>query len=75
MFTLNLTQIGSSVGPVLPKEMLAAMKVDKGDKLYATPLPDGSFNISPYNPDFAERMTRARKIMKKYRNVLRELAK
>ena len=54
--------------------MLSQLNLDKGDQLYATPTAEG-FAITPYNPEFAERMIRARKIMKKYRNVLHELAK
>ncbi|MCA3269012.1 MAG: AbrB/MazE/SpoVT family DNA-binding domain-containing protein [Alphaproteobacteria bacterium] len=72
---LNLTQIGNSVGVILPKELLAEMNISKGDKIYWTRAADGDYRISPYNPDFALRMEAAREIMRKRRNVLRELAK
>ena len=34
MFALKLTQIGNSVGVVLPKEALAMMHVNKGGTVY-----------------------------------------
>ncbi|MFN4310249.1 MAG: AbrB/MazE/SpoVT family DNA-binding domain-containing protein [Ferrovibrio sp.] len=74
MFTLKLTQIGNSTGVVLPKDALAKLKVEKGDTLYLTETPDG-FRITPYNPEFERQMEAAQRIMKKRRNLLRELAK
>lgn len=74
MYPLKLTQIGNSVGVVLPKELLAEMHLEKGDTLYATNSPDG-VRLTPFNPEFEKQMDAARKIMKGRRNVLRELAK
>lgn len=74
MFTLKLTQIGNSVGVVLPKEALAQLKLEKGDTVFLTEAP-GGFRLSAYDPDFETQMNAARKIMKRRRNVLRELAK
>lgn len=74
MLTLKLTPVGNSVGVVLPKEALAKLKVEKGDSVYLTESPEG-YRITPYNPDFERQMTLARQIMRKRRNVLRELAK
>ncbi len=71
---LKVTQIGSSVGVVLPKEALARLKVDKGDSLYLTEAPDG-YRVTPYDPEFERIMTSARKMSRRYRNSLRELAK
>ncbi len=73
-FKLKLIQIGNSVGVTLPKEMLAAMKVDKGDTITVTSAPDG-FRVSPYDPDTNSQMEVMRQVMKKRRNALRELAK
>ena len=74
MFTLKLTQIGNSVGVVLPKEALAQLNLEKGDTVFLTETP-GGFRLSAYDPDFETQMNAARKIMKRRRNVLRELAK
>ncbi len=35
MAALKLTRIGNSVGVILPKDMLARLKVDKGDTLHS----------------------------------------
>jgi putative addiction module antidote len=74
MFTLKLTQIGNSIGLILPKEVLARLKVEKGDELFITEAPDG-YRITPHSPEFEAQMKVARKIMKERRAVLRELAK
>jgi putative addiction module antidote len=74
MVALKLRKIGNSVGTVLPQEVLARMRLGVGDTLFLTEAP-GGYRITPYEPDFEEQMTRARHLMKKRRNVLRELAK
>lgn len=74
MVALKLSKVGNSIGAVLPKEVLARMKVGQGDTLYLTETPDG-YRLTPYEPEFEEQMEAARKIMKARRNVLRELAK
>lgn len=74
MLELKLTAIGNSLGVVLPKEALARMKLAKGDTLYITETPDG-YRLTPYNPEFETQMAAARRIMKKRRAALRELAK
>ena len=74
MHTLKLTQIGNSVGAIFPKELLAQMRLEKGDEFYVTDTPDG-LRITVHNPDFEEQMRVGREIMKERRAVLRELAK
>ena len=74
MHTIKLTTVGSSTGAVFPKELLAKLNVEKGDRLYVVETPEGLL-LTPYDPEFGEEMDVARKVMKKRRNVLRELAK
>jgi len=74
MHTLKLTQIGNSVGLILPKEVLARLKLEKGDTVFLTETPDG-LAVRPYDPAFENQMEAARTIMKKRRAVLHELAK
>lgn len=74
MHALKLTQIGNSVGVILPKEVLARLKVEKGDTVYLTDTPDG-LRITPHDPVFEAQMEAARGVMKRRRAVLRELAK
>ncbi len=74
MVKLKLTTVGSSTGVVLPKEVLARLKVQKGDTLFLTDSPDG-YRITPYDPEFEQQMELARRVMRERRNVLKELAK
>ena len=74
MTTLKLTQIGNSLGVVLPKELLAKLKVGKGDSLFVTEVAQG-VTLTPYDPEFEQQMAAARQIAKKRRDVLRALAK
>jgi len=74
MSALKLTQIGNSVGIIFPKELLARLKLEKGDSVFWTEAANGVM-LTPYNTEFDEQMTEARRIMKKRRAVLHELAK
>lgn len=74
MLKVKVTTVGSSVGIVLPKEALGKMKVSKGDTLYLVEGPDG-YTLTPYDKEFEKQMEAADKVMKQYRNALRELAK
>lgn len=74
MLKLKLTTIGSSVGVVLPKEALSRLRVGKGDSIFLTEEKDG-FRVTPFDPAFEAAMESARKVMKRRRNALRELAK
>lgn len=74
MKTLKLNRIGNSVGLVLPKEILARMRVAEGDTLYLTESPDG-YRLTPFDPEFAEQMEAAEAVMRRRRDALRELAK
>ena len=74
MHELKITKIGNSAGIILPKEVLARLKLEAGDKVFLTDAP-GAATITPHNAQFAEQMEIARQIMKERREVLRELAK
>lgn len=74
MTKLKLTAIGNSAGVVLPKEILARLKLEKGDSVYLTECQDG-YRLTPYNPEFEQQMKAARRVMLKRRAALRELAK
>ncbi len=39
MFSLKLTQIGNSVGVILPREMLSRLKLEKGQSVFVTETP------------------------------------
>lgn len=73
MTTLKITQIGNSLGVILPKEILAKLKLDKGDQLIVTDMPDG-VALRAYSPDFAKWMEIGDKVMRDNRDALRKLA-
>ena len=70
---LKITTIGNSSGVILPKELLARLRVEKGDELYALETPDG-IRLTTYDPKLAAQMDVAEQIMRKDRAVLRKLA-
>ena len=74
MHALKLTQIGNSVGVILPKEVLARLKLEKGDTVYVTETPDG-FALTPLDPSFESQLEIGREFMREYRDTFRALAK
>ena len=74
MATLKITQVGNSMGVILPKELLTRLKVDKGDTLYITETPAG-VALTAYDPNFEEQLEIGREFMREYRDTFRALAK
>ena len=71
---LKITKIGNSAGVILPKEVLARLRVGLGDEVYLTEAPDG-VRITATDPSFAKKMEVMERIMREDRDILRELAK
>lgn len=74
MTALKLTQIGNSVGLILPKEILARLKVGKGDTVFVTEAANG-VTLTPYDPALDEQLERGREFMREYRDTFHQLAK
>jgi putative addiction module antidote len=74
MSVLKLTQIGNSVGVILPKELLARLKVAKGDSLFLTEAANG-LTLTPYDPELEEQLKAGREFMREYRDTFHQLAK
>jgi putative addiction module antidote len=74
MVALKLRKVGNSVGVLLPQEALTALHVDIDDTIFLTESPDG-YRVTAYDPDFERQMKVAESVMKRDRNMLRELAK
>ncbi len=70
---LKIRKIGTSLGIVLPKELLAELSVGEGDKLYPVRTPEG-VALSPYDPDFEQALEAGRKFMRRYPNAMKKLA-
>jgi putative addiction module antidote len=71
---IKVTQIGNSLGVILPKELLERLGIEKGDRLTVVEQ-SNAVTLTPFDPEFAETMEIAREGMRKYRNALNELAK
>jgi putative addiction module antidote len=74
MSTLKIRKIGNSLGVVLPKAVLARLRVGEGDVLSLAETPAG-VELSAYDESISAQMEVARDLMRRYRNALRELAK
>lgn len=72
--TAKLTTVGNSVGISLPKEVLALLRIGKGDTVCLTETPDGVL-LTPYSAEFVQIMEAAEIVMRENRDTLRELAK
>ncbi|MFW2830726.1 AbrB/MazE/SpoVT family DNA-binding domain-containing protein [Sphingomonas sp. ID0503] len=73
MNALKIVKVGNSSAVILPKELLATLRVGQGDTLYASEAPDG-VRLTASNPDFEAKMKVAEKIMREDRDILRVLA-
>jgi putative addiction module antidote len=74
MTALKLTQIGNSVGVILPKEVLARLKLEKGDMVFLTDAA-GGVNLTPYDPALDEQLALGREFMREYRDTFHQLAR
>ena len=74
MSALKLTQIGNSVGVIFPKELLARLKIEKGDTVFWTEAANGVM-LTPYDPELDEQLQAGREFMREYRDTFHQLAK
>jgi putative addiction module antidote len=73
--TLKLVKVGNSTGVILPKELLARLRVALGDDLFVNELASGDFALSARDADFADAMAAAETIMREDRDILAVLAR
>ena len=74
MTTIKIRNVGNSLGIVLPKELIARLRVSKGDKLFVQETVDG-IQLTPYDPEFQQQMEIAQMVMREDRDALRALSK
>jgi putative addiction module antidote len=72
---LQIKKIGNSVGLILPKELLARLKLKEGDKFYVVEQTERGIKLSPYNPKHARAMEFARRSFREYADAYKALAK
>jgi putative addiction module antidote len=70
---LKITTVGNSAGVILPKELLARLRLEKGDELFALETP-GGIVLTTYDPQLAAQMEVAEQVMREDRLVLHKLA-
>ena len=75
MVELKVRKFGNSLGVVLPKEVINRLRTSDGQPLYLIEYPDGSYQMTPYDPAFANKMSKADDIIDRYRNTLHVLSK
>jgi putative addiction module antidote len=75
MVQLKIRKVGNSLGVTFPAEAARALNVREGDQIFLTRGPDGSYRITPYDPEFSAAMEAAASLMARYRNALRELGR
>lgn len=74
MHALKLTQIGNSVGVILPKEALSRLRLEKGQTVFLTETPDGLV-LTPYDPALEDQIQAGRAFMRDFRDTFHQLAK
>ncbi len=72
---LQVRKIGNSVGLILPKELLARLKLKEGDQLHIVEQTERGLKLSPYDPKHAKAMEIARRSFRKYADTYKALAK
>ena len=75
MVELKVRKFGNSLGVVLPKEVVNRLQTSDGQPLYLIEAPEGSYLLTPYDPAFANKMSKADDIIDRYRNTLHVLSK
>ncbi len=71
---VTLRRSGGSIGATLPKDMADRLHLEPGDRVLAVETENGIL-LTPYDPQVEHALRTARRLAKKYRNALRELAK
>jgi putative addiction module antidote len=74
-YVLQIKKIGNSTGLILPKELLARLKLSEGDKLHVVEQTERGIKLSPYDPKHAKAMEIARRSFRKYADTYKALAK
>jgi putative addiction module antidote len=74
-YLLQIKKVGNSLGLILPKELLARLKLVEGDKFHIVEQTERGIKLSPYDPKHAKAMELARRSFRKYADTYKALAK
>lgn len=73
-YLLQIKKVGNSLGLILPKELLARLKLKEGDKFHIVEQTERGIKLTPYDPKHAEAMEIARRSFRKYADTYKALA-
>ncbi|WP_201830061.1 AbrB/MazE/SpoVT family DNA-binding domain-containing protein [Microvirga zambiensis] len=71
---VKVTQVGSSLGVVLPRSVLERLKVGKGDHLHVVETATGII-LTPLDPEVQEQLKTMDEVIVEYRETLDALSK
>ncbi len=74
-YLLHIKKTGNTLGLILPKELLARLKLKEGDKFHIVEQTERGIKLSPYDPKHAKAMGLARRSFRKYADAYKALAK
>ncbi len=74
-YLLQIKKIGNSVGLILPKELLARLKLKEGDRFHVVEQTERGIRLSPYDPKHIQAMEIARRSFGKYADTYKALTK
>lgn len=74
-YLLQIKKVGNSLGLILPKELLARLKLKEGDKFHIVEQTERGIELSPYDPKHAKATELARRSFRKYADTYKALAK
>ncbi len=70
---LKIRKIGTSLGVVLPKELLAELGLGEGDELYAMGNPDGIL-LTAHDPKTLQVLENTQDFMRRHAGAMKKLA-
>ena len=70
---VKVRKVGTSLGVVLPKELLAELGLGEGDTLYPLRTP-GGVELIRSDPDSGQAIEAGRKFMRRYPNAMKKLS-
>ena len=74
MNTLKVRKVGNSLTITLPVSVASRLRVEAGDTVHLTELPDGSYRLTPYDPEFESQLEVGESLIRRYRNTLKALS-
>ena len=75
MVELKVRKFGNSLGVVLPKEVVNRLRAGDGERLFLIESGEGEYRLTPYDPAFEKKITKAEEIMSRYGNTMFALSK